>query len=70
MFLNIFKTGLVTAQTECSAFPIRESKGPAHSDAVGKFPIISVQADLGQHLWKEMLVDEGLFILTYQKSIH
>lgn len=31
-------TGLVTAQTECSAFPIRESKGPAHSDAVGEIP--------------------------------
>lgn len=47
-FLEHFQdfTGVVTAWT---AFPIRESKGPAHSDADGKFPITSVQADLGQH---------------------
>lgn len=62
-------TGLVTARTECFAFPIRESKGSAHSDAEGKFPITSLQADLGQHFWKEM-VDEGFFIVTYHKSIH
>lgn len=71
-FLEHFQdfTGVVTAWIECSAFPIKESKGPAHSDADGKFPITSVQADLGQHFWKEMLVHEGFFILTSQKSIH
>lgn len=48
-----FFTGLATARIECSPFPVREQKVPAHSNAEGKFPITSVQADLGPHFWKK-----------------
>jgi len=67
MFQDFF-SGLATARIECSPFPLRERKVPAHSGAEEKFPGASVQAELGQPFWKELLVDEGGFFLTNIKN--
>lgn len=43
------------------SFPVSKCKAPALGSAEGNFPVSSVQADLGQHIWKKMLVDKRFF---------